>query len=145
MDQIITSLSQRTHLPETVVRSGIGVILNFIKKEAAGSQFEKFVAILPGADSLMAESANADAAPAAPASGGLFGSLMQEAGQLLGGQFGDATQAIGALQKAGVPLEKAGPLATGFIEHAEGIVGGPQIAALLEQVPALKSLLGGAS
>ena len=140
MNQIITSLAERTHLPESVVRSGIGAILNFIKKEAAGSQFEQIVAMLPGADAVMAESASAAAAPTS--GGGLFGGLMQEAGQLMGGQFGDAAQAIGALQKAGVPLEKAGPLAAGFLEHAKGIVGNEQIEALLGQVPALKSLLG---
>ncbi len=41
MDQIIKSLAAKLNLPEAVVRAGVGILLNFIQKEAAGTQFEK--------------------------------------------------------------------------------------------------------
>ena len=138
MDQIVKSLAEKLNLPESVVRSGIGILLNFIKKEAAGSQFEKFIAFLPGADDLMAT------APAGGSSGGLLGGLLEKAGGLIGGNLGSATEAIGALQEAGIPLEKAAPLAGEFLEHAKQAASPDVVSELLEQIPALKSLLGNA-
>lgn len=137
MDQIIQSLSAKLNLPEAVVRSGLGILLNFIKQRASGTQFEHFVALLPGATGLMSSST------AGGSSGGLLGGLLQKAGGLLGGNLGDVTEALGAMQQAGVPLEKAGPLAGEFFEQAKQTVGPETVEGLLSQIPALKSLLGG--
>jgi len=46
-NEIIQFLSQKLNLPEDVVRSAAGVLLNFIKQKATGSQFESFVGLLP--------------------------------------------------------------------------------------------------
>ena len=61
MNQIIQFLSQKLNLPDGVVRSAAGVLLNFIKQKATGSQFESFVGLLPGAKELMASSAGTEA------------------------------------------------------------------------------------
>ena len=67
---------------------------------------------------------------------------MEKAGGMLGGNLGGVAGAVAALKKTGVPLDKAGPLAGEFLEQAKGVAGPELIDSLLEQVPALKSLLG---
>ena len=140
MDQIIKSLSQSLGLPEGAIRAGLGVLLNMVKQKTAASgnaQFGALIGLLPGASELMS------AAPGAPAqsSGGL-GGLLSAAGNLLGGNLGDAAQAVSALQGAGIPLDKAAPLASGFFEQAKSVAGPEAVDAVLSQLPALGSLLG---
>jgi hypothetical protein len=136
MDQIIKSLSQSLNLPEAAVRSGVGLILNFVKQKAAGTQFDTLIGLLPGAAELMA------AAPAeGNGGGGALGGLLAAAGGLLGGNLGGAAEVVGALQGAGVPLDKAGPLASGFFEQAKSVAGPDAVDAVIKQIPALASLL----
>ena len=137
MDQIVKSLSQSLNLPEPAVRAGLGILLNFIKQKAGGTQFEAMVGLLPGAAALMTS------APAAGATGdasGMLGGLLAKAGSMLGGDLGGAAQAISAMQGAGIPLDKAGPLAGGFFEQAKSVAGPDAVDAVLKQLPALASL-----
>ena len=140
MDQIIKSLSQSLGLPEGAIRAGLGVLLNMIKQKTAASgnsQFGALISLLPGASELMAS------APGAPAqsSGGISG-LLSAAGNLLGGNLGEAAQAVSALQGAGIPMDKAAPLASGFFEQAKSVAGPDAVDAVLSQLPALGSLFG---
>lgn len=136
MDQIIKSLSASLSLPEPAVRTGVGILLNFIKQKAAGSQFETMVGLLPGASALMAAPAGESAG-----AGGLLGGLLSKAGGLLGGNLGGAAEALGALQGAGIPMDKAAPLATGFFEQAKAVAGPEAVDAVLQQLPGLLSML----
>jgi hypothetical protein len=137
MDQIITALSQKLNLPEPAVRSGVGILLNFIRQKAGGPQFDTLVGLLPGASELMS------ATPAAEAGGGgLLGGLLSQAGGLLGKDLSGAAEAAGALQGAGIPLDKAGPLASGFFDQAKTVAGDDAVNAVLKNLPALASLLG---
>ncbi len=137
MDQIITALSQNLNLPEPTVRTGVGILLNFIRQKAGGPQFDALVGLLPGASELMS------AAPAAEAGGGgLLGGLLSQAGGLLGKDLSGAAEAAGALQGAGIPLDKAGPLASGFFDQAKTVAGDDAVNAVLKNLPALASLLG---
>ena len=140
MEQIIKTLSAQLNLPESVVRTGVGIILNFIKQKAVGTEFEKFAALIPGSAGAMA---SAPAPGAGGGAGGLLGDLIGKAGGLLGGNLGGAAEAIGALQQAGIPLDKAVPLASGFFEQANSVAGPEAVEALLGQIPALSSFLGG--
>jgi len=141
MDQIIKSLSQSLGLPEPAVRAGVGILLNFIKQKSAasgGAQFNSLIALLPGASALMssAPSGGGDAA------GGL-GGLLAKAGGLLGGNLGDTAAALGALQGAGIPMDKAGDLASGFFTEAKGVAGDDAVNAVLKNLPAIASMLSG--
>jgi hypothetical protein len=139
MDQIIKSLSQSLGLPEPAVRAGVGIILNFVKQKSAASgnaQFTALLGLLPGASELMSS------APAGEASGGV-GGLLAKAGGLLGGNLGDAASALGALQSAGVPMDKAGDLASGFFNEAKGVAGDDAVNAVLKNLPALASMFTG--
>lgn len=137
MEQIIQAISAKLNLPESSVRSGIGIILKFLKEKSAGTEFEKFLALLPGAEAILA------AAPAAGGeAGGVLGGILGKAGGLLGGDLGGAASALAALQGAGIPVDKAAPLAGEFFEQARSAVGPDVVAQILNEVPALKSFLG---
>jgi hypothetical protein len=141
MDQIIKSLSQSLGLPEPAVRAGVGILLNFVKQKSAasgGAQFAALMGLLPGAAELM--SAN----PAGgEASGSGVGGLLAKAGSLLGGNLGDTAAALGALQNAGIPMDKAGDLASGFFTEAKGVAGDDAVNAVLKNLPAIASMFTG--
>ena len=140
MDQIIKTLSQSLGLPEPAVRAGVGIILNFVKQKSADSgnaQFTALLGLLPGASALMSST------PAGDAGGGALGGLLAKAGGLLGGNLGDAAAALGALQGAGIPMDKAGELASGFFTEAKGVAGDDAVNAVLKNLPAIASMLAG--
>ncbi|MEX1117573.1 MAG: hypothetical protein WEB60_02150 [Terrimicrobiaceae bacterium] len=137
MDEIIKNISLKLNLPESVVRQGVGIILSFVKQKAVGTQFEKFIALLPGASGVLASAPSASDT----SGGGLLGGLLGKAGGLLGGNLGAAAGAIGAMQSAGIPMDKAAPLAGEFFDQAKAVAGPETVAALLEEIPALKALL----
>ena len=141
MDQIIKTLSQSLGLPEPAVRAGVGILLNFVKQKSAdtgGAQFGALVGLLPGASELMS------ATPAGgEASGGGLGGLLAKAGGMLGGNLGDAAAALGALQSAGIPMDKAGALASGFFDQAKGVAGDDAVNAVLKNLPAIASMFAG--
>lgn len=141
MDQIIKTLSQNLGLPESAVRSGLGILLNFVKQQSAASgnaQFTALLGLLPGAAELMSSAPAGD-----EASGGALGGLLAKAGGLLGGNLGEAAAALGALQGAGVPVDKAGDLASGFFTEAKGVAGDDAVNAVLKNLPALASMFAG--
>lgn len=133
MEQIIKTLSQNLGLPEAAVRAGVGIILNFVKQKADGTQFGALLSLLPGASELMSST------PAGEAGGG----LLAKAGGLLGGNLGGAAEALGALQSAGIPMDKAGDLASGFFNEAKNVAGDDAVNAVLKNLPALTSLFAG--
>lgn len=141
MDQIIKSLSQSLGLPESAVRAGVGILLNFVKQKSAASgnaQFTALLGLLPGASELMTST------PAAGGGGGgALGGLLSAAGSLLGGNLGEAAQAASALQSAGIPLDKAAPLASGFFDQAKSVAGDDAVNAVLKNLPAIASMFAG--
>jgi hypothetical protein len=141
MDEIIKSISAKLSLPEATVREGIGVMLNFVKQRVAGTEFEKFLAMVPGSEGLAAAAAPAGS----PGAEGILGGILGKAGGMFGGDFAAAAEAMGALQKAGIPMDKAIPLASEFFAQAKTIAGPDAVNAMLDQMPALKSLLGKAA
>jgi len=141
MDQIIKSLSQSLGLPEPAVRAGVGILLNFVKQQSAASgnaQFTALLSLLPGAGEVMSS------APAGDSSGGSgLGGLLAKAGGLFGGNLGDAAAALGSLQGAGIPMDKAGELASGFFTEAKSVAGDDAVDAVLKNLPAIASMLAG--
>jgi hypothetical protein len=142
MEQIIKSLSQSLGLPETAVRAGVGILLNLVKQQSAASgnaQFAALLGLLPGASELMTSTPAAGSG----AGGGALGGLLSAAGSLLGGNLGEAAQAASALQSAGIPLDKAAPLASGFFEQAKSVAGDDAVNAVLKNLPAIASMFAG--
>ncbi|GAB4164361.1 MAG: hypothetical protein Fur0032_00110 [Terrimicrobiaceae bacterium] len=137
MEQLIQSISAKLSLPEATVRQGLGIILNFLKTKASGTEFEKILSSIPGAEA----AAQAAASQSATTEAHPLSSLITKASGLLGQDAAAATEAIAALQKAGIPLDQAAPLASEFVNHARGLVGPETVDAVLDKVPALKTLL----
>jgi len=52
MDQIVSAIAQKLGIPEAVVRSGLTVVLNFLKQKAGGSEFGALLNMIPGASDL---------------------------------------------------------------------------------------------
>lgn len=139
MDEIIASISRSLNLSESAVRSGAGIILNFLKEKVSATDFDQLLQQFPGAADLLSSAPAAGAA----GSGGLLGGLLGKAGGLLGGNLSGAAEAVGALQQAGVPLDKAVPLLKEFLSQARTVAGPDAIDTILSKVPALQALLGG--
>jgi hypothetical protein len=131
MDEIIQTLSAKFNLPESAVRSGLGVLLNFLRQQAAGTEFETLLAKIPGTAEILAATPAADA----PSAGGFLAGL-------LGGNLGGLAGVVTELQQAGVPLDKAAPLAGGFLAKAREQAGPEVVDAVLDKIPSLKALLG---
>ena len=143
MDQIIKTLSQNLGLPESAIRAGVGILLNFVKQKSAASgnaQFTALLGLLPGASELMTST---PAAGSGAGGGGALGGLLSAAGSLLGGNLGEAAQAANALQSAGIPLDKAAPLASGFFDQAKSVAGDDAVNAVLKNLPAIASMFTG--
>lgn len=135
MDQIIQAISKRLGLPETVVRQGLGILLNFLKEKSVGTEFDKFAALLPGAQSLMRS------APSPGNAGSGLGGLLAAADSLLGGKAGDIAKVIGALQGAGIAPDQAAPFANAFLDQAKTAAGQQIVDSLLAAIPNIGELL----
>ena len=132
MNDTITLLAEKFALPESTIRNAIGVLLNLLREKTPAAEFEKFVALVPGAAELVSQ-VPAAASGAAGGLGGLLG--------MLGGQAADLAKASAALQQAGVPADKIVPLATEFFAKAREVAGPEVIGDLARNFPILKTLL----
>ncbi len=136
MEQIIQSISQKLGLPEAVVRSGVTVLLNLLKDKTKGTQYEAFISMIPGAQTV----ANSPM-PEPKAGGGLLGGLLGAAGSLLGGQAGELAKAASSLQSAGIEPEKVAPFVETFFQEAKTQAGPEKVDELLASLPGLQDIL----
>jgi hypothetical protein len=134
MDQIVTAIAQKLGIPEAVVRSGLAVLLNFLKQKAGESEAGALLNQIPGANDL----ANA---PTPDAGGGnLLGNLIGSVSSLFGGQAADVGKVVAGLENAGLQTELIPPFVESFIEEAKKFVGEDTVNNLLASVPALANL-----
>jgi Protein of unknown function VcgC/VcgE (DUF2780) len=137
MDQIVTAIAQKLGIPEAVVRSGLGVLLNFLKQKAGGSEFGALLNMIPGAGDL----ANAPAPDAGGGAGGnLLGNLIGSVSSLFGGQTADVGKAVAGLENAGIKTEQIAPFVQSFIGEAKKVAGEDTVNNVLSSVPALANL-----
>jgi UDP-N-acetyl-D-mannosaminuronic acid transferase (WecB/TagA/CpsF family) len=132
MNEFIAQLAEKLSLPESTVRSGVGVLLKLLREKTSGTEFAGFLARIPGGAELAGQVPEA-AAAASSGLGGLLG--------MLGGQAADLAKASAALQQAGVPADKILPLASGFFEKAQEVAGPEVMEELSRSFPILKTLL----
>jgi hypothetical protein len=118
MEELIARLTQAAGLDAPTARNAVGIILNFLRKEAPAEHVDQAVAALPGA----AETADIGGGELASGSGGLMA---------LAGQLSSAGLSMSQMQVVGRELfayvrEKAG----------EDVVGG-----LVAAVPGLSQFV----
>jgi hypothetical protein len=136
MDQIVTAIAQKLGIPEAVVRSGLGVLLNFLKQKAGGSELGAVLNMIPGANDL----ANAPAPDASSGGGNMLGNLIGSVSSLFGGQTADIGKAVAGLENAGIKTEQIAPFVESFIGEAKKVAGEDNVNNLLSSVPALANL-----
>src|SRR5215469_5007999 len=136
MDQIVTAIAQKLGIPEAVVRSGLGILLNFLKQKAGGSEFGALLNMIPGASEL----ANAPAPDAAGGGSNVLGNLIGSVSSLFGGQTADVGKAVAGLENAGIKTEQIAPFVESFIGEAKKVAGEDNVNNLLSSVPALANL-----
>jgi hypothetical protein len=135
MDQIVSAIAQKLGIPEAVVRSGLTVLLNFLKQKAGGTQYEALLNMIPGASQV----ANAPA-PDASGGGNIVSSLLGSISSMFGGQVGDIAKTAASLENAGLKTEQIAPFVENFIGEAKKVAGEDTINNLLSSVPALANL-----
>lgn len=135
MDQIVTAIAQKLGIPEAVVRSGLAVLLNFLKQKAGGSELGAVLNMIPGANDL----ANAPA-PDAGGGGNLLGNLIGSVSSMFGGQTAEIGKVAAGLENAGVKPEQMAPFVQSFIGEAKKVAGEDTVNNLLSSVPALANL-----
>ena len=136
MDQIVTAIAQKLGIPEAVVRSGLGALLNFLKQKAGGSELGAVLNMIPGANDL----ANAPAPDASGGGGNMLGNLIGGVSSLFGGQTADIGKAVAGLENAGIKTEQIAPFVESFIGEAKKVAGEDNVNNLLSSVPALANL-----
>jgi hypothetical protein len=135
MEKIIQSISQKLNIPESSVRSGLQVLLQFIRDKSKGTQIEPLLEKIPGAQMLLNTPMEAPAG-----SPGLLGGLLGSAGSMFGGQAGDIAKVTGRLQEAGIDMTKIMPFVETFVDQARDALGPDVMKQIYEQIPALKTL-----
>jgi hypothetical protein len=136
MDQIVTAIAQKLGIPEAVVRSGLGVLLNFLKEKAGGSEVGTLLNQIPGANDL------ANNAPAPDSGGGnLLGNLIGSVSSMFGGQAADIGKVVAGLENAGLQTDLIPPFVESFIGEAKKVAGEDTVNNVLSSVPALAGLV----
>ena len=130
MEEIIKFISEKLKISESVARESVKVLLQFARKQTAGTEFEQYLARIPGAAALLAE-APAAAAEAASPLGGLLGGFLG----------GDAGKALSQLQAAGLDFSQVGPFLKAFVEKSREVAGPETVDEILKKVPALQALV----
>ena len=136
MDQIVTAIAQKLGIPEAVVRSGLGVLLNFLKQKAGGSELGAVLNMIPGANDL----ANAPA-PDAGGGGNLLGNLIGSVSSMFGGQTAEIGKVVAGLENAGLQTDLIPPFVENFIGEAKKVAGEDTVNNVLSSVPALAGLV----
>jgi hypothetical protein len=117
MEELVARLTQAAGIDAATAHNAVGIILDFLKKEAPAEHVDQAVAAIPGA----AETANSQTETGGSGLGGLMGG----AGGLmaLAGQLTSAGLSMGQMQAVGKELfayvrEKAGEDVVGGIVAA---------------------------
>src|SRR5258708_19608417 len=108
MEKIVSAIVQKLGIPETVVRSGLAVVLNFLKQKAGGSEFGALLNMIPGASDL----ANAPA-PDAGGGGNLFANLIGGVSSMFRAQAADVGKPVASLENPGLTPDPISP----FLQH----------------------------
>jgi hypothetical protein len=117
MDQIVTAIAQKLGIPDAVVRSGLAVLLNFLKQKAGGSEVGALLNQIPGANEL------ANTPPPDAGGGNFLGNLIGSVSSMFGGQAADIGKVVAGLENAGLQTELIPPFVENFIGEAKKVAG----------------------
>lgn len=128
MQDVISNIAAANGLDVSTTEKAIGMILNFLKKEADQGAVEQMIAALPGSDTLAA-------AQAGEGSGGLMGGLM---GMMPGG----GVMALGSqLMGAGLSMGQIQGVSKQLFDAAKEKAGEDVMGQIVGSVPGLSQFV----
>jgi hypothetical protein len=133
MDELIARLTQAAGIDEATARNAVGIILNFLKKEAPAEHVDQAVASIPGAEQAAA------AQQGAPA-GGVLGGAMAGLGGLMGGAGGLMALA-GQLTGAGLSMGQMQAVGKELFAHVREKAGEDVVGGIVAAVPGLSQFV----
>jgi len=122
MDELIGRIVASTGVDRAAAEKAVGIMLDFLAKEAPADQVQPLVAKLPGADALMQA--------AREEGGGLMGSVM-------GGVMGAGMRMMGA----GLSMGQVQDITRQFIAFAREKVGEDEVGAIVAAIPGLSQFV----
>lgn len=124
MDELIAKLTQAAGIDAAIAQKAVGIILNFLRKQAPAEHVDQAVAAIPGAQEAADQQALAQEGGIGGAIAGLGGLMGGDGGlMVLAGQLTSAGLSMGQMQAVGKTLfahvrEKAGEDVVGGIVGA---------------------------
>jgi hypothetical protein len=124
MDELIAKLTQTAGIDAATAQKAVGIILNFLRKQAPAEHVDQAVAAIPGAQEAADRQALAQEGGIGGAIAGLGGLMGGDGGlMVLAGQLTSAGLSMGQMQAVGKTLfahvrEKAGEDVVGGIVGA---------------------------
>jgi len=119
MDELIARLVADVGIDRTAAEKAVGIILDFLVKEAPADKIKPVLAKLPGAETLLAKSASADG-------GGFINSMM-------GGVMGAGMR----MMSAGLSMSEAQDVARTVLAYAREKAGNETIGEVGASIPGL--------
>src|SRR5487761_1992729 len=133
MEELVQRVANAAGIQPEMAQSAIGMILNFLQKEAPAGPVGQVMQMLPGASEA---AASASAAPAA-GGGGLFGAL----GGMLGGSAGGVMGLAGQLSSAGLGMGQMQSVGKELFAAAQEHAGPEVIGQITQAVPGLSQFV----
>lgn len=131
MDELIARIAQAADIAPETARNALGLVLNFIEKEAP-EQAGAFMNYIPDAQELMASASRKTSGGIGGMIGGLLGSLGNGGGLMaLGSQ----------LLEQGLSIDQARTVAAELLDFGRTELGDERIAELMKAIPGLSQLI----
>ncbi len=138
MDELIQQIVNKVGLDDSVAKSAVGNIFQFIRGQVGDADFGAIAEKLPGIDGLIPGAA---ATPGAGGGGGLLGSITKMASSVVGGEAGAGIDLMSNLSNLGVTKEQGLLLVQTIYSFLRDNVGPELTDGIVEKIPILKQLL----
>ncbi|MBV9752793.1 MAG: DUF2267 domain-containing protein [Hyphomicrobiales bacterium] len=134
MDELIAKLTQATGIDAVTAEKAIGIIVNFLRKQAPAESVEKAAGAIPGAEQA------ADRQAQAQEGAGGFGGALAGLGGLMGGDGGLMALA-GQLTSAGLSMGQMQAVGKTIFAHVREKCGEDVVGEIVSAVPGLSQFV----
>ena len=143
MKELIDQITSQLGVPESNASAATSGVLELIQNNAGEGDFKELLSKLPGASSLLEQSASSGAQQSA--AGGLLGGVLGAAASGLGGKLGAAVGLMDVLGKSGIGSDQSGNFLSLFMNFVKSKAGGELLGRVLGNLPELKNSWDNAS
>ena len=132
MDELVSKIADATGLDAAATSNAIGIVLDFLRKEAPADMVSKMFSAMPGAEALADQAAASDG-------GGKPGGIMGALGGLMGG--GGLMALAGRLTGAGLSMDQMQTLGRELFAHGREKAGEDAMGEIVGAVPGLSQFV----